>query len=206
MDIGLGNLTELKGQLLAASLRNDTNYDAVITAIGLGVAAQFDKYCNRKLARLVGDFDQFRADRRHYYLKRYPVEAIASAQRQDTLTDGWQTLAVTDLIQQWNLEIGYISFIALQGYEFSQLMVTYTGGFWYDTTENETGVMPSTAAPVPADIKLAWYLQCQNVWRQWDKLGNQIAAAPERQTSDQTLQLAPAVRELLDDHRRLFGT
>ena len=38
MNIGLGNLTELKGQLLAASLRSDSNYDAVITGIGLGVA------------------------------------------------------------------------------------------------------------------------------------------------------------------------
>jgi|SRR5581483_3445743 len=206
MDLGLGNLSELKSQILAASLRGDTNYDTVIAAIGLGVAAQFDKYCNRRLGRVAGDFDQFRADRRHYYLKRYPVESIASAQRQDTLTDGWQTLAVSDLIQQWNLEIGYISFIALQGYEFSQLLITYTGGFWYDTTENGSGVMPGTATLVPADIKLAWYLQCQNVWRQWDKLGNQIAEPPERQTSDQSLQLAPAVRELLDDHRRLFGT
>lgn len=206
MNIGLGNLTELKGQLLAASLRSDTNYDNVITAIGQGVAAQFDKYCNRKFARLEGDFDQFRADRRHYYLKRYPVEAIASAQRQDTLSDGWLNLPVADLIQQWNLRIGYISFIALQGYEFSQLMVTYTGGFWFDTTEDGSGVMPAAATPLPADVKFAWYLQCQNVWRQWDKLGNQIAEAPEQQTSAQSLLLAPAVRELLDDHRRLFGS
>jgi hypothetical protein len=206
MNIGLGNLTELKGQLLAASLRADTNYDAAITAIGQGVAGQIDHYCNRRFAWLENDSDQFRADRRHYYLKRYPVASITQCQRQDTLTDGWLNLPVTDLIQQWNLQIGYISFIALQGYEFSQLLVTYTGGFWFDTTEDGSGVMPAGATLLPADVKFAWYLQCQNVWRQWDRLGNQIAEAPESQTSGQTLQLAPFVRELLDDHRRLFAT
>ena len=206
MDLGLGNLTELKGQVLAASLRADTNYDAVIAGIGSGVADQIDKHCNRKFARLANDSDQFRADRRHYYLKRYPVESIAQCQRQDTLADGWINLPVNDLIQQWNLQTGYISFIALQGYEFSQLLVTYTGGFWYDTTENGSGVMPPTAAPLPGAVKLAWYLQCQNIWRQWDKLGNQIAGAPEKQTAAQHLQLAPAAKELLEAHRRLCGS
>ena len=206
MNAGLGNLTELKGQLLAASLRSDSNYDNVISAIGLGVAAQFDQYCNRKLARLQNDVDQFRADRSHYYLKRYPVESISLCQRQDTLTDGWINLPVTDLIQQWNLQIGYISFIALQGYEFSQLLVTYTGGFWFDSTEDGSGVQPSGSTLLPADLKLAWYLQCQNVWRQWDKLGNQISEHPESQDAAQSIVLAPAVKELLDEHRRLFGT
>ncbi|HWD18144.1 MAG TPA: hypothetical protein VHB20_02605 [Verrucomicrobiae bacterium] len=206
MNIGLGNLTELKGQLLAASLRSDTNYDNVIAAIGQGVAAQFDHYCNRKLARLQNDTDQFRADRRHYYLPRYPVESISQCQRQDTLTQGWATLAVTDLIQQWNLHIGYIAFGATQGDEFSQLLVTYTGGFWFDTSEDGSQTLPVGASPLPADLKFAWYLQCQNVWRQWDKLGNQIAEAPEGQTAGQTLQLAPAVKELLDEHRRLFAS
>ena len=38
MNAGLGNLTSLKAQLLAVSMQSQTNYDPIITAIGLGVA------------------------------------------------------------------------------------------------------------------------------------------------------------------------
>jgi hypothetical protein len=210
MNVGLSNLTSLKAQLLAPSLRADTDYDATISAIGLGVANQIDRYCNRKFAYQASEQDQFRADRRHWYLRRYPVVSIISCQRQDTLTDGWTNLAVSDLIQQWNLNSGYVSFIALQGYEFSQLLITYQGGFFFETLEpGDPGYpspVPTGATALPNDVLLAWFLQCQNIWRQWDKLGNQIADNPEGQTSAQNIKLAAAVKEMLDPHRRLSAT
>ena len=86
MNIGLGNLTELKGQLLAASLRADTNYDGVITGIGLGVANLFDQYCNRTFGRTVGMMDTFSADRRHWYLRAFPVETITAVTSGSSIT------------------------------------------------------------------------------------------------------------------------
>jgi hypothetical protein len=210
MNVGLGNLTELKGQLLAASLRSDTNYDAVITGIGLGVANLFDQYCNRTLARTVGKTDTFSADRRHWYLNCYPVEQITAVAKCDDQADGFVASPLppneSSLIQQMQPDQGYIMFIAIQGYFFSRIRVVYTGGFWFDTTEDGSGVMPGTATALPAAVKTAWYLQCQEVWKQVDKLGAQIAQNPEGQSSVSSMRLAPFVKQLLNPFKRMQMT
>jgi len=207
MNIGLGNLTELKGQLVAASLRSDTNYDAVITGIGLGVANLFDQFCNRTFARTAGKTDTFSADRRHWYLNCYPVEQITAVAKCDDQADGFVASPLppneSSLIQQMQLDQGYIMFIAIQGYFFSRIQVTYTGGYWFDTTEDGSGVMPATATPLPAAVKSAWYLQCQQVWKRIDRLGAQIAQNPEGQTSLDRMELTPFVKELLNPFRRM---
>jgi hypothetical protein len=207
MNIGLGYLTELKEQLLAASLRSDTNYDAVITGIGLGVANLFDQYCNRTFARTAGKTDTFSADRRHWYLNCYPVEQITGLAKCDDQADGFVASplppAEGSLIQQMQLDQGYIMFIALQGYFFSRIRVTYTGGYWFDTTEDGSGVMPGTATALPAAVKTAWYLQCQHLWKRWDKLGAQIAQDPEGQTSLDKMELTPMVKQLLRPFQRM---
>jgi hypothetical protein len=210
MNIGLGNLTELKGQLLAASLRTDSNYDAVIMGIGLGVANLFDQYCNRTFCRTAGAVDTFSADRRHWYLRCFPVETISAVAKKDDETDGFVASAPppdsSSLIQQTQLDQGYIMFISLQGYFFSRIQVTYTGGFWFDTTENGTGVMPGTATALPGAVKSAWYLQCQHVWKRWDKLGAQIAQNPEAQAALQGVELIPLVKEMLQPFKRMQMT
>src|SRR5580698_2641411 len=110
MNVGLSNLTSLKAQLLAASLRGDTDYDATITAIGLGVAAQFDAFCNRGFARAVGQKDIFRADRRHWWLNRFFVETTAATEKKDSEADGYVTFPLPPdgnaLIQSMDLSTG----------------------------------------------------------------------------------------------------
>ena len=203
-------MTELKGQLLAASLRSDTNYDAVITGIGLGVANLFDQYCNRTFARTAGKTDTFSADRRHWYLNCYPVEQITGVAKCDDQADGFVASplppAASSLIQQMQLDQGYIMFIAIQGYFFSRIRVTYTGGYWFDTTEDGSGVMPGTATALPAGVKTAWYLQCQQIWKRLDKLGAQIAQDPEGQTSLDKMELTPMVKQLLRPFQRMQMT
>jgi hypothetical protein len=209
MNVGLGNLTELKGQLLAASLRTDTNYDPVIAGIGLGVANLFDQYCNRTFCRAVGKVDTFSADRRHWYLNAFPVEAgsITAIAKKDSESDGYVASTLPpdsgSLIQQTQLDTGYIMFISVQGYFFSRIQVTYTGGFWFDTTEDGSGVMPGTATALPAAVKSAWYLQCQQVWKRIDKLGAQIAQDPEKQTALSSMELIPFVEQMLRPFRRM---
>lgn len=210
MNAGLSNLTALKGQLLAASLRADTDYDAAITAIGLGVAAQFDAFCNRGLARAVAQQDIFRADRRHWWLNRYPVEAITATEKKDSEADGYVSFSLppdgSALIQSMDLTTGYIMFIALQGYYFSMIRVTYTGGFFFEPLEPQDSgfptAMPATASPLPNDVQLAFFLQCQNIWKRYDKVGAQIAQDPEKQSAIGSLELADAVKQLLRPYVR----
>jgi hypothetical protein len=210
MNIGLGNLTELKGQLLAASLRSDTNYDAVITGIGLGVANLFDLYCNRTFCRTVNKIDTFSADRRHWYLNCYPVEGITAVAKCDDQADGFVASALppneSSMIQQMQPDQGYIMFIAIQGYFFSRIQVTYTGGYWFDTTEDGSGAMPAAAAALPAAVKTAWYLQCQHIWKRIDRLGAQIAQDPEGQTALDKMELTPMARQLLNPFKRMQMT
>jgi hypothetical protein len=214
MNVGLGNLTELKGQLLAASLRSDTNYDAVITGIGLGVADLFDQFCNRTFARTVGKTDVFSADRRHWYLNCYPVEEITSVGISDDQADGFTASTLppsgSSMIQQMQLDQGYVMFVAIQGYFFSRIRVTYTGGYWFPVLEptdaNYPDTQPAGAAPLPAAVKTAWYLQCQHLWKRWDKLGAQIAEDPEGKTALDKLEMTPMVKQLLNPFRRMQMT
>jgi len=104
------------------------------------------------------------------------------------------------------LDQGYIMFISIQGYYFSRIRITYTGGFWFDTTEDNSGVLPNAATPLPASVKLAWYLQCQNLWKRFDKLGAQIAQNPEQQSALAAAELIPQVKELLRPFKRMQMT
>jgi hypothetical protein len=63
--------------------------------------------------------------------------------------------------------------------------------------------MPATATPLPAAVKSAWYLQCQHVWKRWDKLGAQIAQNPEGQSALSGLTLVPMTEELLRPFKRM---
>ena len=210
MNAGLSNLATLKAQLLAVSLQANTSYDAIIKAIGLGVAAQIDKHCNRILMRTVGQVDTLRSDRRHWYLRNYPVEAITALAKKDSEADGYVAFPLppngSSLVQVMDLPRGYINFISIQGYFFSQLQITYNGGFWWPMLDvGDAGypdAQPAGSYALPADIQLAWFLQCQEVWRQIDKLGSQIAENPEAQTSVGRIQLCDAARELLKGHIR----
>jgi hypothetical protein len=205
MNLGLGNLTELKAQLLPATMRTDEDYDDLIAAIGQGVAAQFDKFTNRRLARTVGAVDIFSADRDHWYLQNAPVESITSIEQKDDHAEGFITL--TDALQNSDLTIGYLFFGSQMGSYHSRVRVTYTGGWWFDTTEDESGEMPEGATALPADLKLAWFLQCRHVWDSIDVLSAGIAAEPKKYSalhinSAVGLELVPDVRQKLLGHTR----
>ena len=146
MNLGLGNLSGLKEQLLAAALRESTDYDAPLTALGKGVAAQFDAFTNRKLARAVADTFLITADRELFFLPRYPVEALTTVELKDSGTT-WTT--ITSDVLNWNSATGEVYFGAQPGPRSSQLRVTFTGGYWVDETEEGNDVMPATATAVP---------------------------------------------------------
>lgn len=209
MDLGLGNLIELKRQLLAPALQAQTAYDLLIQAIGTGVAKRFDKLANRRFARVVNDVCSFTADCDHFYLPRYPLEAVSLIERRDSIQTGWVTLDASTIMQMRESS-GMIAFGGTLSSYFSTLRVTYTGGYWYDTIEDGSGSLPNGATKLPDDLKLAWYLQCRAVWQSIDKLGAQLAQAgsgPGAVTNALgELGLVPEVKSVLSSYFRFQMT
>ena len=200
MNAGFASLTKLKEQLLAEALRADTAYDAAITALGLGVAGAFDKFCNRKLARAVATTFTCRADRDHIYLDRYPIESISTVEMKVDQTTGWETQ--TDFVFNQEEASGFVYWGLFHGNHASQLRFTFTGGYWIDDSEESTGTLPAGATALPEDLRLAWYLQCKKVWEVNDPLGTKLVTPKSEGPALGGLELLPLVQETLKPYRR----
>lgn len=198
MNLGLGNLKELKAHLLAEELRTDTSWDAQITAIGKGVAGAFESFCSRRFARVVGAQDEFSAVHAHVVLHRYPIETVTTVEYREGNFSSW--LPMPELLASWGFESGLVVFVEEPGEFPARIRLTYTGGYWFDETEDGTGVAPSTAFHLPDDLKLAWLQQCRTLWGAFPKLGtpiNQVSTAQVMQN------FTPQVEETLRSYRRI---
>lgn len=212
MNLGLGNLITLKRHLLAAPLAAGTGpvataaiiRDDVLAAIGSGVAAQIEKFCgDRRFGYVSGDITEFSGDRLTYILPRYPVSALTAISTQGTRSDGFTTAVVNDQVADLDLDSGLIQFTTVQGNHWSRVRVTYSGGYWFDTTEDDTGTNTDSAPAMPADVTLAWLLQCQEVWNKRDKLGINLNAKPDDRVAISKLVLGEGIQELLRPFRRM---
>lgn len=208
-DLGLGNLAGLKEQVLGAALRTSTEFDRVIMAVGQGVARQLEKHCNRKFARVEGDTFVCYADRTLIILPRYPIESVTLIEQKSSELDGYVSLgAVNSVLQSIAHDKGILQFGAQLGSFLEQVRITYTGGYFYETAEPDEGTTspPAGSTALPEDVRLAWFLQCRAMWQTLDKLGTDIATTGG--TSQfvtgtlPSLELLPAVKELLASHRR----
>ena len=198
MNAGLGNLISLKRQLLAPSIATQSTFNAQVEAIGKGVAKQLEKYCNRLFERTAGAVDEFTADRDHYWLKRTPIETVTSLEQS---TDGATWTASSAIELKW-LSNGMVYFGSKLGEAAELGRITYTGGYWWDTTEDEQGSLPTGATAVPDDLVLAWYLQARAVWQQIDRLGKDVAKSPGAGTALGNLVMLDSVKELVGPYRR----
>lgn len=201
-NLGLGNMIELKRHLLSPDIVSQTKYDVRITDIGQGVAKLFDKFCNRKFERASGTTDIFHAERSVWILERYPVETITTVEERIDVATGWVSAgAVNSVLQNWDANSGLVQFPSVNGSHLSELRITYTGGYWFDTAETENTSQPAGSTLVPDDVKEAWYLQCKKVWENYDPLGKKIAQDVDEKTP--ILKLLPAVEEMLRGHVRM---
>jgi len=205
VNAGFSSLTFLKAQLLAEALRASTRYDAVILAIGQGVAAQFEKFCNRKFQRVASATFTCSADRDHVFLDRYPLESIAQVELRTDTTAGW--VVQSGFVLNFDERTGK----AYWGYEpaphYAQLRFTFTGGFWWDITEEGNDELPSGATALDEDLRLAWILQCRIAWQAIDKIGQDITKTGSSSNlvtgTLGGLELLPAVKEILVRFRRM---
>jgi len=211
MNAGFSNLTTLKAHLLAAALRPATDYDTPIQNLGLGVATAMENFCNRDFARVAGTTEIFPADRCEFLLSRYPVESVTLAEIKSTEVLGWVTQTDPNFIRAIQNKTGIVNTGPSDAGKFyEQVRFTYTGGYWWpqlDSGDNGyPDTLPNGAYLIPNDLKYAWLLQCELVWKMRDKLGTQISEGdgknrgPTYQLSD--LDLAPQVKQMIDQYKR----
>lgn len=160
MNAGFSNLSYLKDRLLLASDAAGTDYDDAVLALGLAVAGLFESECDRTFARAVNDVYEAPADRSYVIVERYPVESVTTAEVRDNLTDGWKSADLLNILPK----SGMIYFNGDMGVYGSTARVTYTGGYWWDTTENNTGVQPNGSELVPQGLVLLWAQFCKYLW------------------------------------------
>jgi hypothetical protein len=203
-DLGLGTLGELKRFLLSSGIVAETTYDEAITAIGKGVAGLIDRYCNRTFKRGASITEDFRGGTDVLLLARYPVEAITSIGLKSAGESTFTTQSsVVDTVA---VESGVLLLTGSIGSERDQLRATYTGGYWYDNTDDGSGSKPADATLLPEDVKMIWFNECQHVWQSRDDLGiahterGDVATTPRLRN----LELSPMSKAALEPYRRLM--
>jgi hypothetical protein len=205
MNAGLTNLDTLRKNLLAGSLAGQVQFDEVIKDIGLGICGMMENYCNRKFARVVGDRESFQGDRASFVLPRYPIEEVTAVETRLTSSDAFVVKDLS-LIQSVSEESGvvYLPDNSDSGPYWSKVRFTYTGGFWFETLEpddeNYPSAQPAGTTALPYDLRLAWLLQCREVWNKIDKLGMGTVDKPDQQTLLSALGLSESVKQTLQNY------
>lgn len=202
MNAGLSSLTSLKAQILAASLRARTDWDTQLFALGLGVAGAIEGSLGRRLARLPGDTHTVPGNQDVISLPRYPLEAVSAVAYRERVTDDWSD--ATSSLFTWNAASGLVYLEGQLTTATGQIRVTYTGGYWWDDTENNSGSLPAGATALPAALLTAWHTQVEAMWRAKDKLGLKIKEEAETGSPAQnTIELLPSVLTAIAPFRRL---
>jgi len=207
MDLGLGNLADVKNFVLPEAIVADTQYDSVLQTIASGIAERFNKYCNRKFARVAGEQVTFDAQRTFYLTPRFPFETLTKLELHATTTDVWDD--ITTAIVQSDPAIGWIYFGCFLGDPICLVRLTYTGGFFYETKEpTDEGyptAVPAGSTPVPPDLKGAWLMQCLHEFQCKDRLLPTGLADAVKSRTDlrfEQMQLLPEVQNAISQFRR----
>lgn len=157
LSAGYATTTYLKFRLMPTEAAGDTDWDDAVAAIGLSVAAKFDRHCNRGFERIAGEIDIYSARATAWTLRRFPVEEVTLVRTRGT-DDAYSAIAAGD----WWIDAtaGLLETRSLAGTQYEKLVVTYTGGYWLDP--RDATAMPAGATALPDDLLEAWVLQCQH--------------------------------------------
>jgi len=162
MNAGFSSLAWLKRRLLLASDVAGTTYDEAVTAVGLGVASQIEAFCDRKFERTAGEIHEAHGNRTYFVVPRYPIEAVSAVESRESSVAAWTTVDASN----WNFiaEAGLVTMLFPPTGPMGSVRVTYTGGYWWDTTEDATGSKPSAATALPDALRQAWVTACKTFW------------------------------------------
>jgi hypothetical protein len=207
MNAGFSSLTALKAAVLPDGLRESTEYDNALVALGLGVAAQMEKFCNRKFQRIAEDEDFATYETPGGVMvacvDRYPIESVELVQMLPSAGSTWET--VTDRVSQFYAAAGIVEFTDTLGTRHEKLRITFAGGYWWNTEEEPEDTLPPGATPLPLDLLNAWHMGVQAVIRTSDLL--KAGAAHNDKETDPLkaflgLDLLPIVKLFLKQHIR----
>lgn len=171
MNAGLSNLLTLKKYLLPSTWQDVTAEDDAILAVGLGMAGLLEGHCARKFQRTVGATQLFGAGSAVLQLERFPLETFTSLELQTELGGDWEDVTTSVLRAS---AAGVVMTGEPLGTDTCTLRATFTGGFWWDTTDDDTGSLPSGATAIPASLQTAWFVQCKAVYA---RIGNDATTA-----------------------------
>lgn len=202
MNAGLCSLTTLKEHLLPSPMRARTDWDTALTTLGLGVAAMMERHCARSFQRAVNAVFKASANNLTFSLDRFPVESVASVVL-NAANNGGDTTITSD-IERTDLAAGLIFFDSTPGTQHDQIAITFTGGYWWDTTEDESGTQPSGSTALPADLLMAFILQMKSVTEAANLFSTAAVTSGKDKpaTASLSLDLIPAVKQVLDAYRR----
>ena len=205
LDLGLGTLGQLKRFIIGADATS-TTYDEAITLIGRGAAGLIDRHCNRTFKRSAAAVEDFRGGAEVLVLARYPLEAITSIGLKAAGESAFTTQS--GVVDTYAVESGVLLLSSAVGTHQDQLRVTYAGGYWYDTTDDESGTMPTGATLLPYDITAAWLLQCQQIWQSRDDIGiAHVTTGGDGallNTRLGVLKIIPQAEDILEPYRRMM--
>jgi hypothetical protein len=207
VNAGLGNLTELKAFILAASMRAQTDYDEQLLQIGKFVAGIFSERCTRKFEYSEGNVDEMTANRSFMLATHYPLNLTEPLKVE--ICDGWVNGApvwteITNAIYNVGADASMVQLAGYQGNYLSRIRLTSTGGYWWLGLDALTAA-PAGATEIPGELKAAWLVQCQALWLVRDNLGITVAGAGSVSFVTLSLpgfELIPEVRDLLVDYKR----
>lgn len=202
----LSNLITLKTHVLPAEEVGGADFDSALQILGSGIARQLEQYCHRRFERATGLQAEIQADRSFVALPVYPIETVTAAELRATRDDSWAD--ISGRITHLNEEAGLVYFDSIVGPYMSRIRITWDGGYWFDSTEDESGTQPGGSTLLPDDLKLAWLQQCAFAWQQTEKLGIPLEGMPpaDKQKGASGLEqiaLLPAVKETLKNYQRL---
>ena len=205
MNAGLSNLATLKAHLLPGTWQSVTDYDAAIAALGLGMAGLLETFTGRKFERTVGAVEYFDGANATLQLTRLPLETLTALDIQ-TEKDGDWTSILTAVKKAGKTGLVYLTGQQAEPGD-ATIRATFTGGYWFDTTENNSGSLPSGATAVPAKLLAAWKLQCGAVWARTDTDAQKAGLASGNLNALNALinetKLLPVVEQMCFDLRML---
>ena len=157
----LTQLNTVKGRLGIDDF--EVKYDGILTNAIKAVSGQFDKACNRSLARTEDAVEEFAGNQREILVACYPIEAVSKFEAKANETEGWVEQTDVEFLVRRDCVISLPEALGSCG---GLARVTYTGGYVLPGTTASAG-----QAKLPDELEQAAVEQVAFWFQTRDKLG-----------------------------------
>lgn len=193
----LTQLQTLKDRLKITDVIDDDYLNRLISQC----SDAFERYCNRKFARVEADTQEFRGNELECIVARYPVELVIGFELKSDEDTGWEDVADPSYVVRFDC---IVSLADALGSDQDQARVIFTGGYVLPGTTPGDG---QTA--LPADLEAACVEQCSFWYRNKALVGVSSASGGGSSVSFDPksvvtpLALLPVAIATLEKYRRI---